>query len=73
MLVGMAKKSFSDAMREAVRNSPVSRYKISQATGISQANLSRFVHGSAGLSLQSIDALYEFLNLSLVAPKHKGR
>jgi hypothetical protein len=70
----MAKKpTFTDALREAVRKAPVTRYKISQATGISQANLSRFVHGACGLSLPSVDALCEFLDLSFVESKPKSR
>ena len=74
MLVGMSKKIlFTETLREAVRTSPVTRYKISQATGISQANLSRFVHGTGGLSLPSVDVLCDFLGLSLVESKPKGR
>jgi DNA-binding Xre family transcriptional regulator len=68
----MAKKLFTESLREAVRTAPVTRYKISQATGISQANLSRFVHGTRGLSMESLDALCDFLGLSLTHAKHKG-
>ena len=72
MLVGMAKhKLFTETLRNAVRNAPVSRYQISQATGISQANLSRFVHGACGLSLPSVDTLSEYLGLSLVETAQK--
>jgi transcriptional regulator with XRE-family HTH domain len=67
----MPKTAFSDMLREAINAAPVSRYKISQATGISQATLSHFMNGNRGLSLPSIDALCDFLNLKLVEDKAK--
>lgn len=74
MLVGMAKKStLSESLREAVRNAPVTRYRMAQDTGISQGNLSHFVHGSRGLSLHNLDVLCEYLDLSLVESKGKDR
>jgi DNA-binding Xre family transcriptional regulator len=70
----MAKrKAFSDQLRAAVLNAPASRYEISKATGISEGNLSRFVHGAAGLSLASLDRLCDYLGLRVVGPiKNKG-
>jgi hypothetical protein len=74
MLVGMAKKlPFTESLREAVRNAPVSRYKMAKDTGISQGNLSHFVHGARGLSMHNLDVLCEYLGLSLVQTKEKGR
>jgi hypothetical protein len=74
----MAKsKRFSDQLRAVVLNADVTRYQISKATDIPESNLSRFVHGEAGLSLESIDRLAEFLNLRVVGPndtpKAKGK
>ena len=66
-------RSLEDIEKEVIAATlEATRYKISQATGISQANLSRFVHGTRGLSMESLDALCGFLGLSLVQAKHKG-
>jgi DNA-binding Xre family transcriptional regulator len=67
------KTTFTESLRDAVQNAPVSRYRMSQATGISQGNLSHFVHGKRGLSMHNLDVLCEYLQLSLVQTKGKGR
>jgi DNA-binding Xre family transcriptional regulator len=70
----MSKKRLSDQLRAAVLNAQQTRYQISKATGISEGNLSRFVHGTAGLSLESLDRLCDFLDVRVVGPdKPKGR
>ncbi len=63
----MAKKQrFSEQLRRAVRQSDLSRYRISKQTGIAQSVLSRFVNQGAGLSMESVDRLCECLGLSVV-------
>ena len=62
---------FSDQLRRAVRESGSSRYAISKATGISEAVLSRFVAGTAGMSLNSIDKLMGHLGLE-IRPRKRG-
>jgi hypothetical protein len=71
----MSKRAkFSEQLREAVEQAPVSRYAIHKATGIDQAVLSKFVRGErTGLSMESIDLLCEFLRLRLVAEKSKPK
>lgn len=64
---------FSDQLRAAVLSAPETRYRICKETGISEANLSRFVHGEAGLTIKSIDRIWEYLELRIAAPKHKKR
>jgi hypothetical protein len=64
-------KRFSDQLRAAVLAAPQSRYYISKETGISEGNLSRFVHGTAGLSLESLDRLCDCLELHVVGPQTK--
>ena len=67
-------KPFSETLRAALRNAPDTRYRISKETGIPQTNLSRFVHGTRGLSLSNLDILCEHLGLQLVsADKAKGK
>jgi len=57
---------FSEQLREAIRKDGLSRYRISLETGISQSQLSRFMHDKGGLSLRSIDRLCECLGLGIL-------
>jgi Cro/C1-type HTH DNA-binding domain len=65
--------SFDDQLRAAIKESGVSRYRISKDTGLAQSNLSTFMSGKAGLSLDSIVKLVEYLDLSIVSPKTRKR
>jgi len=68
----MAKyKLISERLRNAVENAKESRYRISKETGITEGQLSRFVHGESGLTLDTIDILAEYLGLELVQRKRK--
>jgi hypothetical protein len=64
---------FTEQLRAAVLNCSESRYQISKATGIAEGNLSKFVHGERGLSMESIDLICEYLGLRLVGPKRKSK
>jgi hypothetical protein len=66
-------EKFSDQLRRAVRESEATRYALSKTTGISQAVLCRFVAGTAGMSLESIDKLMDALNLEIRPRKRKGK
>lgn len=55
----------SEQLRRAISASSLTRYRISQETGISQAQLSLFCARKRGLSLQSMDALGTLLDLEL--------
>ena len=59
--------TFSYQLRHAISRSPASCYRISKQTGISEGQLSRFMHGQVGLSLSAIDRLCECLRLQLAA------
>ena len=65
-------EKFSDQLRRAVRESEATRYALSKTTGIDQAVLCRFVGGTAGMSLESIDKLMDALNLE-IRPRKRGR
>ena len=68
----MAKKpTLSESLRTALQNSPETRYQISRATGISQAQLSRFLHGKVGLTLANLDVLCGYLGVQVVGPDTK--
>jgi hypothetical protein len=56
------RRSFTDQIREAVKSSGMSRYLLSQQSGVDEGALSRFVHG-AGLSMESLDQVAEVLGL----------
>lgn len=67
------KKTFTEQLRNALLTCGKSRYAISMETGVSQGNLSRFVHGGSGMSLETVDLLVEAIGARLVmdAPTKK--
>ena len=65
-------QTFADQLREAIRACGESRYALAKRTGISQAVLSRFMAGKAGLGLESINTLMDVLELE-VRPRRKAR
>lgn len=67
------RKPLSKQLKDAILNADVSRYRIAQETGITEAALSRFVNGVAGLSLDSIDTIGEYLGLEITTRKQKPR
>lgn len=60
----MAKKTVTETLREAVRRSIKSRYRIAKESGLSESVISRFMDG-AGISSDSLDRLAETLGLRL--------
>ena len=73
----MGAKRFSDQIRDAVNASGISRYAICKAMGFSQAAMSRFMSGQAGVSLEVLDKLAEVIGLEVTTkptpePKEKG-
>ena len=72
----MAKRrhaKLGDQIRQAIGDSGLTRYRIAQETGLSEAALSRFVNGVCGLSLDSIDKVGECLGLEITTGKRKRR
>lgn len=63
--MGSENTLISEQLRQLIRQSSHSRYRICQVTGINQAQLSRFMSGKSGLSLVTIDKLAQFLELKL--------
>lgn len=63
-----------DTMRKAIEASGKTRYVIHKATGIDQGQLSKLMKGQAGLSLDSLEKLADFLGLEIILrPKRKAR
>ena len=75
----MAKKTkrqtkLSEQLKTAILNCGQTRYRIAQETGITEATLSKFIHGHHGLSQETVDVLGEYLNLRLaVDSQRKGK
>ena len=69
---GMAKRKFSEEIREAVRASGLSQYRICKESGLDKAALSRFMRGQVGLSVGNLDKLAAVLDLHIVMRGRKG-
>jgi transcriptional regulator with XRE-family HTH domain len=61
--------SLTDQLRQAIDDSGLTRYRISKETGISESTLGQFYNGHRGLSMEALNALGEFLQLTI----HLGR
>jgi hypothetical protein len=59
----------SDQLRQAIDDSGLTRYRISQESGISETALALFYNGQRGLSMKALNALGECLQLTI----HLGR
>ena len=75
----MAKKRsklVSDQVRQAIDDSGLTRYRISKETGISETALALFYNGQRGLSMKALNALGEYLELTIIMrrkPSKKGK
>ncbi len=70
----MAKKrakieTLTSQLRRAIDDSGMTRYRIAQETGISEATLSKFYLGQRGLSMEALNALGDCLQVTI----HVGR
>lgn len=67
------RKSLTDQLRKAIDDSGLTRYRIAQETGVSEAALSKFYLGQRGLSMEALNALGEFLQLTIVLGRKPER
>jgi transcriptional regulator with XRE-family HTH domain len=58
--------SIAEQLRLAIERSGMSRYRISQLSGVSEAVLSRFANGETDLSMENADKLCAALGLRVV-------
>ena len=68
-MYGMAErrlKSMTDQIRQAIDDSGLTRYRISQETGIDESALAKFYNGHRGLSMDALNRLGKFLGLRIV-------
>ncbi len=65
----------TDQLRQAIDDSGLTRYRIAKETGISETTLTQFYNGHRGLSMEALNALGEFLHLTITLgrkPAKKG-
>ena len=69
ILLIMGRLDMETQLREALLTSDLSRYKIAQLTGVSNASLSLFVNAKRSLSLGAASLLADTLGFQLVREK----
>jgi transcriptional regulator with XRE-family HTH domain len=65
----------TDQLRQVIDDSGLTRYQIAKATGIDESALAKFYNGHRGLSMDALNALGEFLQLTITLgrePDKKG-
>ncbi len=55
-----------EQIREAIRASDKTRYRLSKETGIAQSQLSRLMTGQEGLSYENLEKLADALGLVVI-------
>ena len=60
-------------LKDAMRQSPMSRAEISRVTGITESSLSRFVAGKHDLCLDAADRLLRLFEIQLRHKRKKKR
>jgi len=60
-------------LKQAIKESKMSRYKIAKESGLSESQLSYFVNGKRSVTLPTAAKLAEVLGLELRPVKHKKR
>ncbi len=69
-------KQLTDQLRQAIDESGLTRYRIAKETGVSEPTLSKFYLGQRGLSMEALNALGEFLQITITMgrkPDKKGK
>ena len=64
-------RTASEVLRQAIRESGESLYRIAKDAGIGYASMHRFMSGERSVSLEVFDKICECLGLEL-RPKEKG-
>lgn len=71
MLVVMAE--ILDRLKQAIRESGKTRYRLAKETGIAQSALSRLVSGERGLSIDAAEKLARALEMEIIIRPAKRR
>jgi len=67
------KSRLTDPIRQAMRDSGLSYYRISHDTGIVDTSLIRFMNGQTSLRLDKADQLAEYFDLELVTKTKRSK
>ncbi|HEY2760760.1 MAG TPA: helix-turn-helix transcriptional regulator [Pirellulales bacterium] len=62
-------KKLTEQLRQAIADCGLTRYEIAKQTGIDESALAKFYNGQRGLSMEALNALGEYLQLTI----HRGR
>jgi transcriptional regulator with XRE-family HTH domain len=63
----------TDQLRQAIDGCGLTRYQIAKETGIDESSLAKFYNGRRGLSMEALNALGEFLQLSITLGRKPGK
>lgn len=71
-MTSMSKRnSITGAVKKAILTCGKTRYKIAGETGVSEATLSKFIHGKIDPQLSTVDKLADALGLQITITKRK--
>jgi transcriptional regulator with XRE-family HTH domain len=66
-------KLITDQLRQAIDDSGMTRYQIAKAIGMDESALAKFYNGRRGLSMDALNALGEFLQLTIILGRKTGK
>ena len=66
MIRTMRPIKFSDQIREAILEAPISRYRLGVEAEVPHETISRFVNGHRGISLENLDKIAKVIRLKVV-------
>jgi transcriptional regulator with XRE-family HTH domain len=76
MAAGKRPTKLTDQLRKAIEDCGLTRYEIAKQTGIDESALAKFFNGHRGLSMEALNALGKFLQLTITMgrkPDRKGK
>jgi transcriptional regulator with XRE-family HTH domain len=62
-----------DTVREAIAESGIEPAEMARRSGIDKAALSRFLRGTTGLSVESVEKIAPVVGLKITARKTRGK
>jgi hypothetical protein len=62
----------TDQLRQAIDDCGLTRYQIAKATSIDESALAKFYNGHRGLSVDALNALGKFLQLTITLGRKPG-